>query len=378
MSAKPRPSLAQTSRLVARALGMSAQELTQGFRPAIWDDLPQLLSLRARVLGDVLTWDDRAYLTWRYRLGRADQGGGDCWVLCRHGELLGMIGTQDLVLRCEDLACKTLSLMDIMIEPELEGAGLGVWLNLAIQEQAEATLAIGSNPNSLGLVRRLFEVLPDRRTFVHPVRLGHSVHKRLPVPGLANAMALAAEHLLRLLRRGLLRPWARTVQVRPLDFDDEAMAALNAQMASGPLVHCERSSQQFNWRVDGNPKGGCVFWGAWSAGQLVGTLGARSMPVEGGLRALIVMDALVSLPEGRSALRALLWAVLEQAWRERADFVSMTSCRYDLEQELHRIGCRQHVDEFATMGWNCKDEQFRALVGARTDWTVSELHTDRI
>lgn len=357
---------------------MSMQELAAGFRPAVWADLPQMLALRARVLGAQTDADDHAYLSWRYRLGRPDQGGGDCWVLTRQGDLLGMVGTQEMVLRSGGLSCKALSLMDLLIQPELEGVGLGVWLNLAIQDQADAVLAIGANPHSIGLVKRLFDPLPNRRTFVHPLRFGHFLSKRLPLPGLSPVIAHGVEGLLRVARMLWLSPWRGTVQVRPLDRLDGSLAALNSKLASDPLVHSDRSPAGLTWRLQGNHHRRCDLWGAWSNGQLVGYMATRFTPLEDARRALIVVDVLVSLPDGQSALRALLWHVLEHARREGADYVAITSYRHDLERELRRAGFRQHGHQFEILGWTCKDERFRALAASRPDWTLSEIHTDRI
>lgn len=379
-NARPRPSLAQTTRLVARALAMSPAELMASLRPATLDDLPGMLALRARVLGDQLGWDDQAYLSWRYRLGRAGQGGGDCWLLARHGDILGMVGTQDLALRCGPLACQALSLMDIMIQPELEGVGLGAWLNLALQEQAEATLAIGSNPHSIGMVNRLFDVLPNRRTHVHPVRLGHFIKTRLPAPLRSGAIVSAAENLIRAANALLLAPWAIGLNVRPLTEPGEleALDTLQQRQAATSLVHDERTPGQWRWRLIDNPRTPCQLWGAWSKDGLEACMATCLTPLDGQRQALVVADTLVPLPSGKRALRALLWKVLQHAYQAEADYVVITTYRQDLEQELRRLGFRCQPHPFETMAWSCRHQAFRALVAQHPDWTLSEFHTDRI
>jgi hypothetical protein len=84
------------------------------------------------------------------------------------------------------------------------------------------------------------------------------------------------------------------------------------------------------------------------------------------------------LPIGRPALRALLWTALEEAWRHQVEYVTMTSYRQDVERELRRAGFRQQAHQFETLGWTCGDDGFKALVEARADWTLSEVHTDRV
>lgn len=358
---------------------MSAEDLSASCRPAVWADLPAILALRTRVIGADIRWDDEAYMAWRYRLGRPQAGGGECWVLVRDGALLGMVGTQDLVLRCDDQSCPALSLMDILIQPELESVGLGVWLNLFIQEQTTATLAIGANANSIGMVSRLFDTLPNRRSFVHPVKLGHFLRKRLPVPGLPHLMAMGLETMMRLGRALLLAPWLpSSIQVRPWARLDDALHELNAQLEANDVVHAERTPAQLNWRLLDNPRGSSQVWGAWSKGRLIGYMATQLTPLDGERQALTIVDLVVPLPSGRPALRALLWTVLEEAWRHQVEYVSMTSYRQDVERELRRAGFRQQAHQFETLGWTCRDEGFKALVEARPDWTLSEVHTDRV
>lgn len=380
-SPRPRLSLAQTSRLVARALGMTPAELMDNFRPALLADLPGMLALRQRVLGAKLDWDDPAYLRWRYRLGRPDQGGGDCWLLMRQGEILGMVGTQALGLRNGTRQGQALSLMDIMIQPELEDAGLGTWLNLVLQERADITLAIGANPNSIGMVSRLFDTLPNRRSHVHPIRLGDFLSKRVPVPVLPGLAAWGLESLMRPGRALLLGPGSQGIDVRPMARFDDAVDALEHRVtADDTLIHCARSAAQLNWRLLDNPRAPCTVWGAWSKGQLQGYMATCLTPLDHGERqALVIVDAMVlPLPTGRPAWRALLWKVLTQAARANAEYVVITAYRHDLEQELRRVGFRQQPHPYETLSWTCRDEGFKALAATHPDWTLSEIHTDRI
>ena len=358
---------------------MSAEDLSASCRPAVWADLPAILALRTRVIGGDISWDDEAYMAWRYRLGRPQAGGGECWVLVRDGALLGMVGTQDLVLRCDGQSCPALSLMDILIQPELESVGLGVWLNLFIQEQTTATLAIGANANSIGMVGRLFDTLPNRRSFVHPVKLAHFLSKRLAVPGLHHLMAVGLETMMRLGRALLLAPWLPSaIQVKPLTQLDTTLNELNDQLGIDRVVHAERPLAQLNWRLFNNPMGQTEAWGAWSKGRLLGYMATRITPLEDGRQAMTVLDLAVPLPSARLALRALLWRMLEEAWRHQVEYVNITSYRHDVERELRRAGFRQQPHPFEVVGWTCRDEGFKALVETRTNWTLSEIHTDRV
>ena len=83
-----------------------------------------------------------------------------------------------------------LSLMDIMVQPELDGSGLGIWLNMAVFEQHPVVIEIGANPNSLGLINRLFHRLPDRKVYVAPLSFSRFLANRLHISPVANLLAL--------------------------------------------------------------------------------------------------------------------------------------------------------------------------------------------
>jgi hypothetical protein len=133
MKANP-PSFARTSTLVSRVLGLTPEELRASFRPAGAQDLPALIELRRRILGDALTWDDRQYLLWRYDFEGRPDSPGRVMVAAHAGKLLGVIGAERVRLARGSEVLDAVSLMDIMVQPELDGSGLGIWMNMAIFE----------------------------------------------------------------------------------------------------------------------------------------------------------------------------------------------------------------------------------------------------
>ncbi|MFV3573810.1 hypothetical protein ACNJJD_21435, partial [Mycobacterium tuberculosis] len=93
--------------------------------------------------------------------------------------------------------------------PELAGSGLGVWVNQTVCERLGCVLAIGSNPNSKGVLARTFDALPDRRSYTHPLHFAHFMAKRLspgPLAWLASHLADGAMVMLRSVRLWLAAP----------------------------------------------------------------------------------------------------------------------------------------------------------------------------
>jgi hypothetical protein len=195
------PSHEKLTRLVARSLGLSPQELEQGLNPATDGDVQDILTLRHQLLPATAHWDDEAYLRWRYRLGSA-KGMGELWRLRCRGRLLAIIGVEDVHLELSGQAARGAQVMDLLARSDTQDSGLGIWLNQAMLARYSFTLAVGANKNSSGIVDRMFHALEPRRTFTCPVDAGPFISRRwpsLPAMGLASQLGntyLAGRRLL--------------------------------------------------------------------------------------------------------------------------------------------------------------------------------------
>lgn len=376
---RPLLPLDKTARLVARSLGVSANELAASFRPAAMADLPQILALRAEVLGASITWDDAAYLAWRYRLGRPDQGGGECWVLMLAGEqgreLAGMIGTEALTLQWAQAQVPALRVMDILIQPKHEGKALGAWLLLAMRERAACVMAVGANANSKRLVERTYESLPGRRSFTHPLRFDQAMHKRLgfaPLAWLASRAAEAAMLALRIKALGL--GW-RGIKVShlhalPDDVEDLIQASMNPAR-----IEVLRSRAQWAWRL-ATPRARFDLWGARRQGKLMGLMIMRADTDHEGRTEWAIMDIVLDESMRDAALKALMWAVLTAARRHHVAYLSLISTRRDIEPLLRHGGFIEQPNAYRIMAWACQDEALRAAGEGGAEWSFNEIHSD--
>ncbi len=371
------------ARLVARALGTTPEALDAGFRPATLADLPALLALRKRALGSKLTWDDARYVRWRYLPEGGERALATCWLCTRGDEVLGMLGAEPLWLQAGQQRHQAHSAMDLMVQPELDGSGLGVWINLTICVRLGTVLAIGSNANSKGVLARTFDPLPNRRTHVHPLHFGHFMSKRMSMrwgAGLAAAVSDAAMAVFRTVRLSLtskrltVEPVSELVVGSALERDVSALLLSARQLGR---VEVERDTATLVHRLLANPRTRCEVWLAREGARAVGLIATRVMPIEDGRHALQVLDAVLTPDSQRPALRALLAHVMARGYRSGAEYISWTLYDPSLEAELKPLMFRHQPHPFETLFWVCSDDAFRQAVKARAGWSLSDIHKDR-
>lgn len=271
------PEHEKLGRLVARSLGLDASTLQLGLNPALLADLPDITALRREHLHLSHKWDDGAYLRWRYRLGRTASGFGDLWCLRVRGQVMAIIGVEELHAEFDGRTLVGAQVMDLLVRPEAQDSGLGIWLNQAMLVHHDFTLAVGANQNSAGIVRRMFEPLAPRLTFTHPLDLGPFVRRRWP--------ALATIPLAKHVGNIGLALWRLTLRIRvPRGLALKTVIRLNPQQAVPALrmpsrVHLHWDSAHLQQRLLNNPRRQLVLREARRGGAVVGLI-AWSMEVD--------------------------------------------------------------------------------------------------
>jgi hypothetical protein len=373
----------RVSLLIARALHTTPDELDAGFRAANIDDLPALLDLRRRVIGSALVWNDAQYMRWRYLPENGALGLATCWVCTRGGELLGMIGTEALRLMAGESCHEVHATMDLMVQPELAGSGLGVWINQTVCERLGTVLAIGSNPNSKGVLARSFEALPDRRTYTHPLHFSHFMAKRMSSPLMARCASVLADLAMQWVRTGHFWLARFKVSVEPVTHMEQGsavqvdIACLLQSARQAHRVEVLRDTATLSHRLLENPRTCCELWLARRSGRPVGLIATRIVPLDDSRYAVQVLDAVINGVHLRIALRALLAQIAGRAYRRGAEYVSWTLYDPSLEAEIKRLMFRMQPHPYETLSWVCPDAVFREAVLARAAWTLSDIHTDR-
>jgi hypothetical protein len=247
------PSHGVLTRLVARSLGMSTQDLLLALAPASLAEFDSVLAFRQQHLHVQAQWDDSAYLRWRYRFGRVDAGIGDLWRLRRGDEIMAIFGLEELTCELDERTHRGARGMDLLVRTDLRETGIGAWLNQAMIERHEFALAMGSNKDSAGIVLRMFKPLSPRLTFTLPLDTHPFIRRRWPdVPLLAATTAGAAN-----IGLALWRAWLRRRHPRQLRFvsvrrvTQDAIASVRPAPAA---VRITRSAEYLNRRLLDNPR----------------------------------------------------------------------------------------------------------------------------
>lgn len=377
MNARTVLPIEKTARLVARALGRTPQDLAEGLRPARADELPAVLALRRQVIGACLNWDDESYLRWRYQFGATGQGLATCWVCTQGDRVLGMIGVEPVHLQAGEQACDAHITMDIMVRPELDGIGLGVWVNQAICERLGCVLAVGSNPNSRGVIARTFEPLPDRRSYTHPLNFGHFMAKRLSQGWLAALASWGATTAMVLFRLTTLWLASSTVHVAQAHELGAEVDSLLTRARRTRRVEVARSVKGLTQRLLHNPRSPAEVWLARRGGEVVGLMAVRRTQVDAQRHALQIMDVVLDRHQEDVVLRALLARVAARGFREGAEYLNVTLYDPELEARFSRLFFRHQPHPYETMAWSCPEGEFKEAVKARTAWSLMDIHTDR-
>ncbi len=371
------PSFAKTTTLVSRALGLRAAQLTESFRPATLADLPGVLELRRRVIGENLTWDDSRYLQWRYDFEGRPDGQGSCLVVAAGGKIHGLIGAERIRLAFGADTVDALSLMDIMVQPELDGSGLGIWLNMAVFEANPVVIEIGANPNSLGLINRLFHRLPDRKVYVAPLSFSRFLANRLHIPPVADLIALPANAAAMLWRAFSHRPRPKRWYFHDITRFDASVERLFESRWAPAEVMFVRSSSWLNWRLFRNPRAQYKVFGAWENGELVCYAAYQSTLRSDGLRTVSLVDWLVDERYGLDGFKALVRETVSRAWKEKADIVTVTPLHERSERSLLSLGFLGQSSEFNTVGVRCAEPSRWPLLYDGSTWFLTEVNTDR-
>ncbi|MEO6950732.1 MAG: hypothetical protein ABI321_02885 [Polyangia bacterium] len=369
------PSFEKTTKLVGRALGMKPDELRAGFRAATRAHLPQILEIRRKILGERLAWDDERYLAWRYDFDGAGHSRGTCFVVVRNERVLGLVGAEHVRLTYDRDLVPSLLIMDIAVDPAIDGSGLGIWMDLALFDAHPVVLAIGANPNSVGLVEKLFHALPHRTHYVTPVRFTRFFQKRLGRERLATMLALPANVVVRAWRK-LTRLRDRGLVLRKLTRFDASVEALFSRRAAPDEITFERTAATLNWRLFGNPRARYEVVGAYDGDTLVGYIASHRTARRDALREVGIADWLIDARHPK-AFEALVLDVLRRAVRADMDLVHATPLLARSGPTLRRLGFRATKRTYNLVGVRVQEPERwpRLLDGAA--WYLNEANTDR-
>ncbi len=359
--------------LVARSLGLDAASLCKALRPATMDDLPDLVNFRREHLLKGTEWDDDAYLRWRYRLGRTEGGFGDMWLLRLRDRLVAAIGVENLHAELDGVPLIGAQVMDLVVHPMAQQSGLGIWLNQAMIARHDFTLAVGANQNSAGIVRRLFEALPARLTFTHPLDLGPFVRRRWPVLAAALLSIRAVNAGLALRRLMLRRHRPRDLVIDcATQLDGEAELPGHTGTGTG-AVQLRRKGVFLQQRLLGNPRRSVMLRVARRSGVLAGLIAWSIQADDHGRPELHIVDWYHDRDE---TLLGLLLDAVDEAGARRCSCVRLVLHDEVSQRIAIRAGFLPSSEDGGRLCGVQSREPALAARLARARWALTPLSDD--
>lgn len=369
--------------LVARFLGLEPEVMDAHFYPASREDLPQIVRLRQTMVEQPAA-RDRDYLQWRYRFPRRSVH--DCldenrlWIFSRHGVILGLVGIESRNLRIKGRTVPTFKVMDLMVKPEVDRKGLGVWMQLKLQNLGRPVVALGSNRNSLGIVSKLFVRLPNQRVYKSMLESSHYFGTRLRnrllagVSSILYDMAVAPLMIFRGLIYGRHRCRAEPIS-RFTPADDRTLRHMN-----GCDIQFERNAGYLNWRLVTNPRDRVRIIGIRDGITLTGyfAFAVRDRPDSTSTRREAFLLDWGVLPDKRSK-RQWVGALIDcQIRLRRAGVESVSAFGYDRHSDrlLRRSGFYLRDDDTKTVSLFSDDPQLLQILTDSGEWFLTGADTD--
>jgi hypothetical protein len=374
------PNFEKTSRLIARALGLKPAQLHASFRPATLAELPHILSIRHDLLGTELRWDDTAYLTWRYRFGHASLGRGECWVLVRDEQVLGMVGTEELSVNYHGRSIPTISVMDIAMHPHFEGIGLGPWMAMSLCHQFACVVAVGSNPKSRGIVSKIFTRQADRRCYAHLISTRTLLARRIAAPRLGQALSRVLDTGLKLWRALCLFKPPTSLKIQAITQFEPSHQEFLDQSCDPHHPTLARTTAALNWRLFEISRTPHSVWGAFEHGELVGLIATHHGQSNAAGKFLTIEDCAIvasATLEASTIRLALLTHAIQHAVQTQCERVSIIASHNPTEASLRRLGFIKHPNDFETFSVSTTDPALTRAIEAKVPWHLQGIHTDR-
>jgi hypothetical protein len=237
---------------VARAFDLDEPRIIDSFRPASDSDLPQILALR-RAVTPKMWWDDEAFLKWRYLQRRMNDGSVPYWIFVKDGQVMGGCGLESVTLVVDGQPVPATRTMDIMVHPDVDGRGLGAFMNLMLFRRFPIAIVTGCNATSKNLISRMFHHTTDL-VFWKTVMASQPLVQRVYNGPFSKNIADSVDLMLAAAR------WTRNVDlpsgihIRECTRFDERVTDLSRRCERLGRVIVRRDADYLNWRFFDNPR----------------------------------------------------------------------------------------------------------------------------
>ncbi|MEX1032934.1 MAG: hypothetical protein WDZ30_06205 [Cellvibrionaceae bacterium] len=374
--------------IVARFLGLDPLDMARHFYPATGDHLQQIVDIRQEIISRSAD-DDSAYLKWRYNFSSNQSDDvlttNRVWIFIKDEVILGFLGVEAAELVINNTTVKALKVMDLVVKPELDGKGLGVWMNLRLQQMGRPVIALGSNSNSLGIVSKIFQRMPNQKVYKSILNSFHYFRSKTDNKVIAHCVAPIYDASIFLLLSArlsaqLIFSVKTQVGIRKLARFDVADDPILLQMNNGH-IRFKRDHKSLNWRLFQNPRDVVEVQGLHENGNLVGyvALAFRSRNMNNQItRQVFILDWGL-LPDGKYSafLKTALMKIQSSLKKQGIESISAFSYDDRSNRIFRQSGLRHRDDDTKTVSifsnnpatlekLKCADQWF--LTGADTDY----------
>jgi len=356
-----------------QALGLEPDEMLRSYRPAQLSELHAILELRRLVNGSVW-WEDEAFVRWRYFSRGMDAGSSSYWVFARAGEILGGCGLEPVDLSIDGGVVAAVRALDIMVRPDMDGRGLGAFMNLALFRHFPLVLVTGSNDRSHQLLRRLFQHTLDLRSWKTVLESGAVFEDKRGFGPFAGILAPGVDLLLRVsrARRRIGPPPGTTIQ--QITGFDSTVTDLSRRCELKGRVLVRRSAEYLNWRFCQNPRCTYRVFGAFTGGRLDGyvvTRFNRARPNRRREAEIVDWLAAPDLEHTERLLGTLLHTAVDALASDRARLVSCSAFDAGIEGVLDANGFRVRPGETLPFFVKAADPVVQQRLGSSSGWLVT-------
>jgi len=228
-----------------------------------------------------------------------------------------------------------------MVRPEIDGRGLGAFINLMLFREFPIIIVTGSNSSSHQLLSRMFHHTLDL-VFWKTLIESRELVERLNAGPASGAITAGANLVLGMVRRRRRTLPRAGTEIRRLPRFDAQVTALARRLEQPGRIIVRRSADYLNWRFIENPRCQYRVFGAFDGGRLNGYVVTRlNLARANPRREGEIVDWLASEAVGpASPLPALLSAAVEDFVEAGAGLVTCAAHGAEIEAAADSSGFR--------------------------------------
>ena len=261
-------SLQKVSQYVSKGLNINPDKMQDCFSPATNIDLEGLIELRTNLFESQPLWDDKSYLKWRYSFDDNSDNHNKIWLFKIDSNIVACLGVEEVTLCINNRETCAHKLMDLLVKPEIDGKGLGAWMNLIIMNKFPTLLVIGSNKNSYPILSKLFCEMPHRQTFKLLIRANTTLKHKLKSELFSNLLSAPINLALSIYQKILYKDLPDGYTLKPLNSIPEQVDTFIVENRN--QIYVQRTKEYLNWRFIENPRSKFIILGLYLDKQLIG------------------------------------------------------------------------------------------------------------